>query len=164
MERLVALSHKASFVVVRTPFGVGWLVAPSHNGRSSAAGRLREPQLTHSCCKRDLWRGQTRRVASSAPRYDERIRAAARKLDDGRQPIAEICRRVGRECDRLGLTRPSYVHLRRFIRAERERRNAVEAIRNELVADVFAGRAPGISKARAQMLEAAMTAELRSRS
>ena len=103
-------------------------------------------------------------MASSAPRYDERIRAAARKLDDGRQSIAEVCRRVGQECDRLGLTRPSYVHLRRFIRAERERRNAVEAIRNELVTQVFAGRAPGISKARAQMLEATMTAELRSRS
>lgn len=103
-------------------------------------------------------------MAASAPRYDERIRAAARTLDDGRQPIAEICRRVGRECDRLGLTRPSYVHLRRFIRAERERRKAAEAIRNELVAQVLAGRAPGISKARGQMQEATATAELRSRS
>ena len=103
-------------------------------------------------------------MASSAPRYDERIRAAARALDDGRQPIAEICRRVGRECDRLGLTRPSYVHLRRFIRAERERRKALQAIRHELVAEVIAGRAPGISKARGQMREATATAELRGRS
>ena len=100
-------------------------------------------------------------MPSSAPRYDERILAAARALDDERQPIAEICRRVGRECDRLGLTRPSYVHLRRIIRAERERREALSEVRHELVEQLFSGRAPNIAKARAQAREAAATGQLR---
>ena len=100
----------------------------------------------------------------SAPRYDERILAAARRFDDERQPIAETCRNVGRECDRLGLTRPSYVHLRRFIRAERERRRTVEAIQHELVEQLLAGRAPWIALALERAREAAARAELQRRS
>ncbi|HLG07275.1 MAG TPA: hypothetical protein VI409_01240 [Gaiellaceae bacterium] len=90
----------------------------------------------------------------SAPRYDKRVLAAARRLDDEQQPIAEICRRVGEACDQLGLTRPSYVHLRRIIRAERERRHTLEAIRGELVEQVLGGRAPRIASAHARAREA----------
>ena len=102
-------------------------------------------------------------MPSSAPRYDERILVAARRLDDEWLPIAETCRRVGRECDRLGLTRPSYVHLRRFIRAERERRRAIECLQHELVGQLLAGRAPDIATAQARAREAAARARLRSR-
>ena len=103
-------------------------------------------------------------MTPSAPRYDVRILVAARALDDEHEPIAEICRRVGRECDRLGLTRPSYVHLRRIIRAERERRQVIDDIRRELVEQLFSGRAPSIAKAQERAREAAERAELRSRS
>ena len=96
----------------------------------------------------------------SAPRYDERILAAARRFDDERQSIAETCRLVGRECDRFGLTRPSYVHLRRFIRAER----TIEAIQHELVEQVFAGLAPRIVAAQARAREATARADLQRRS
>ena len=103
-------------------------------------------------------------MPSSAPRYDERILAAARRFDNERQPIAETCRLVGRECDRFGLTRPSYVHLRRFIRAERERRRTIEAIQHELVEQVFAGLAPRIVAAQARAREATARADLQRRS
>ena len=107
---------------------------------------------------------QTRGVPASAPRYDERVLEAARRLDDEQQPIAEICRRVGETCDRLGLTRPSYVHLRRFIRAEREKRHAVEAMRRELVGQVLAGRAPLSGAVQTGAREAKARADLRRRS
>ena len=64
-----------------------------------------------------------------APRYDPRILEAARMLDDPREPMAETCRRVAAV---LGLPRPSYSHLRRFIRDERRRRAYEERRRREL--------------------------------
>ena len=67
-----------------------------------------------------------------APRYDPRILEAARMLDDPREPMAETCRRVGRVAAVLGLPRPSYSHLRRFIRDERRRRAYEERRRREL--------------------------------
>ncbi|MGH3104223.1 MAG: hypothetical protein ACRDN6_09040 [Gaiellaceae bacterium] len=69
----------------------------------------------------------------SAPRYDGRILDALRALDDRNEPIAEISRRVGEAAERLGLVRPSYVHLRRLIKNERARRDAVR----EVVDDVL---------------------------
>ena len=70
-----------------------------------------------------------------APRYDPRLVEALRVLDDRREPIAEICRRVGVAAERLGLHRPSYVHLRRLLLAirdeedaARERREAIRAL------------------------------------
>ena len=59
-----------------------------------------------------------------APRYDDRLLRALEKLDDESQPIAETCRRVGEFAVRIGVPRPSYVHLRRLVVAERERRQA----------------------------------------
>ena len=75
-----------------------------------------------------------------APRYDERIVVALRELDDRGEPIAEICRRVAAHVGELGITRPSYVHLRRLILAERERHDEARARREELLriaADVY---------------------------
>jgi hypothetical protein len=62
-----------------------------------------------------------------APRYDLRILLALRTLDDRAQPIAETLRRVGAEAERLGLTRPSYVHVRRLVRAQRALEDAANA-------------------------------------
>lgn len=68
-------------------------------------------------------------------------------LDDHTQPIAETCRQVGKVAERLGLVRPSYVHLRRLVLAERERerteaerRAAIRAIAIEVAEDLMLGR------------------------
>ncbi len=61
-------------------------------------------------------------------------------LDTRDQPIAEVCRRVGEVATRLALPRPSYVHVRRLVHAERERQDAERESREQmrqLVADVF---------------------------
>ena len=67
-------------------------------------------------------------MVTIAPRYHPRLIRALRSLDDRRQPIAEICRRAGDVADRLGVTRPSYVHVRRLVLAERARRDAARAL------------------------------------
>jgi hypothetical protein len=79
-------------------------------------------------------------MASSAPRYDERIVDAIKVLDDRREPIAEICRRVGRCADKLGLPRPSYVHIRRLVHAERERQDAICEIIDDVLSDIYGHR------------------------
>lgn len=81
-------------------------------------------------------REQTGVIVHAAPRYHERILDAIRALDDRRVPIAETCRRVGRRAEELGLPRPSYVHLRRLIHAERERQDAVRELIEEIVDDI----------------------------
>ena len=103
-------------------------------------------------------------MPASAPRYDPRLLAALRTLDDERQPIAETCRRVGDAAERLGLTRPSYVHLRRIIKAERERRHALEEIKLDVLRDVLSGRAPRLDEILDGMRDAEGKAELRRRS
>jgi hypothetical protein len=82
-----------------------------------------------------------------APRYDDRVRAAILVLDDGHKSAAEICRQVGNVAARLGLTRPSYVHVRRLVqenraaaRAEEERRSAVRGVAADVVTDLVLGR------------------------
>lgn len=67
-----------------------------------------------------------------APRYDERILSAIRRLDDRTQPMAETARRVGAAAAELGLPRPSYVHLRRLIVAHREEEDADERRHEEI--------------------------------
>lgn len=67
-------------------------------------------------------------VVALAPRYDVRLLRALSRLDDRSRPIAETCRRLGEVADALGLTRPSYVHVRRIVVAERARRDAVRAL------------------------------------
>jgi hypothetical protein len=78
-----------------------------------------------------------------APRYDRRIVRALRSLDDPTEPIAETCRRVGEVALRLGLTRPSYVHARRLVLAERERRRTVRAVVDHVLGRLAARRHVG---------------------
>ena len=67
-----------------------------------------------------------------APRYDRRILEAVRALDDRTESMAEISRRVGVAAAQLGLPKPSYVHLRRFIVADREEEDGERARREEI--------------------------------
>ncbi len=81
-------------------------------------------------------------MPAAAPRYDRRILDAIRRLDDSNHPIAETCRRVGAFAERTGLPRPSYVHVRRIVLAERERAHEVAEARAALVGALLAGRGP----------------------
>jgi hypothetical protein len=103
-------------------------------------------------------------VPVAAPRYDDRLFEIARKLDDEREPMAETCRRVGREAERLGLTRPSYVHLRRFVKAERERRRELAALASDIAVHLASGRVPRLESVTERAREATLRAELRRRS
>lgn len=76
-------------------------------------------------------------MPSQAPRYDERLRTALVRLDDGRMPIAELHRRVGALADELGLTRPGYAHVRRIVRAERRYREEMAEAESDLVWDAL---------------------------
>ncbi len=67
-----------------------------------------------------------------APRYDRRILEAVRALDDRTESMAEISRRVGVAAAQLGLPKPSYVHLRRYIISHREQEDAERARRDEV--------------------------------
>jgi hypothetical protein len=71
-----------------------------------------------------------------APRYDRRILELVCALDDRSRPIAELNRRVGVAAEALGLMRPSYVHLRRIVLAERDRQDAERARREAIRAVV----------------------------
>ena len=61
--------------------------------------------------------------------------------------MAETCRRVGEEAERLGLKRPSYVHVRRIRKKQREQsdarrrhREAVRTIAVDVAEDLLRGR------------------------
>ena len=71
-------------------------------------------------------------MVSIAPRYDERILDAARALDEPGLAIAELNRRIGEIAEAMGFPRPSYVHIRRYVIAERNRRAGDQARRSEL--------------------------------
>jgi hypothetical protein len=71
-------------------------------------------------------------VVEIAPRYDGRILDAVRALDDRTESMAEISRRVGVAAAQLGLPKPSYVHVRRYIVAHREEEDAERARRDEI--------------------------------
>jgi hypothetical protein len=82
-----------------------------------------------------------------APRYDERLVAALVDLDDRSLPVAEICRRLGDVAAAIGVVKPSYVHVRRLVRAKRdyedlehERRAALRAIAGDIAARLVLGR------------------------
>jgi hypothetical protein len=88
-------------------------------------------------------------VVPLAPRYDIRLVDAVRLLDDRRQPIAETCRQVAAVAERLGLPRPSYVHLRRVVHREREtvegelrERAARREVRDAALTALLTGRIP----------------------
>jgi hypothetical protein len=71
-------------------------------------------------------------VVEIAPRYDRRILEAVRALDDRTESMAEVSRRVGVAAAQLGLPKPSYVHVRRYIVAHREAEDAERARRDEI--------------------------------
>lgn len=92
---------------------------------------------------------QTSRVPDAAPRYHPKLLELIAALDDDAQPIAETCRRAGNVAEELGLSRPSYVHVRRIVVAERAAKRRRRALREPLV-DVavatFAGGSPDIRR------------------
>jgi hypothetical protein len=77
-------------------------------------------------------------VVEIAPRYDARIVEAIRLLDDRTESMAEVSRRVGLAAARFGLPKPSYVHVRRFIVANRERED-YEAARRAEIREILMG-------------------------
>jgi hypothetical protein len=86
-------------------------------------------------------------VVEIAPRYDPRILEAVRALDDRTESMAEVSRRIGVAAAQLGLPKPSYVHLRRYILthraeedAERARRDAIRRILYDAYLDFMQSR------------------------
>jgi len=51
-----------------------------------------------------------------------RLLAEVERADDGRIPIAEVCRVVGLAAERLGVPRPSYERVRLLVHQARGRR------------------------------------------
>jgi hypothetical protein len=81
-------------------------------------------------------------MPASAPRYDPRLLRAIRRLDDESLSIAEVCRRVGAAAEKIGVPRPSYVHVRRIVLSERERAAELREIRNEALVGLVTRMAP----------------------
>jgi len=81
-------------------------------------------------------------MPASAPRYDPRLLRAIRRLDDESLSIAEVCRRVGAAAEKIGVPRPSYVHVRRIVLSERARAAELREIRNEALVGLVARMAP----------------------
>lgn len=81
-------------------------------------------------------------MTASAPRYDPRLLRAIRRLDDESLSIAEVCRRVGAAAEKIGVPRPSYVHVRRIVLSERARAAELREIRNEALVGLVARMAP----------------------
>ena len=73
--------------------------------------------------------------------------------------MAETCRRVGEMATKLGLPRPSYVHLRRIVKADRELRRARRQIAGDLLSDMAQGLAPRIDRAIEDAREARLRAD-----
>jgi hypothetical protein len=63
-------------------------------------------------------------VVTLAPRLPQALLEAIVRFDDRTHPIAETCRRVGAEADRLGLTRPSYQRIRVLVHESRRIRRS----------------------------------------
>jgi hypothetical protein len=63
-------------------------------------------------------------VVTLAPRISPQLIEALVRFDDRTHPIAETCRRVGAEAERLGLTRPSYQQIRVLVHEARRIRRA----------------------------------------
>jgi hypothetical protein len=78
-------------------------------------------------------------MVASAPRYSARIPDLIRALDDRSESIAEIARRVCAAAEKSGLTRPSYVHLRRLIHEERRRQDDFRELSGEVAIDLVRG-------------------------
>ena len=71
-------------------------------------------------------------MTPSAPRYHPAVRAAVERLDDDSRPVAAVWRDVAVLADDLGLTRPSYTHVRRLVLVGRGLRSARRQVRELL--------------------------------
>jgi hypothetical protein len=58
-------------------------------------------------------------MTTIAPRIPRSLLETIARLDNGRIPIAEINRRVRRDAEKRGLTRPSYERVRELVHLER---------------------------------------------
>lgn len=85
-------------------------------------------------------------MVPSAPRYQERLLSAIRRLDDDSLSVAEVCRRVGAYAESHGMTRPSYVHVRRIIVSERARARELAEIRNEMLKVLVSPMPPDLDR------------------
>ena len=63
-------------------------------------------------------------MAISAPPISPRLVGEIENIDDGRMPIAEICRSIGAIAERMGVPRPSYEQIRVYVHAARRWRRA----------------------------------------
>jgi hypothetical protein len=61
-------------------------------------------------------------MTTIAPRIRKELLEAVVRHDKRTHPIAETCRRVGRDAERLGLTRPSYQRIRELVHQSRRLR------------------------------------------
>ncbi len=94
-------------------------------------------------------------MVASAPRYQERLLCAIRRLDDESLSIAEVCRRVGAYAEDHGMARPSYVHVRRIIVSERARARELAEIQDEMLTVLVRPMPPdlvGLSQKRQDVL------------
>jgi hypothetical protein len=82
-------------------------------------------------------------MTTFAPRIRTELLEAVVRHDDRRHPIAETCRRVGRDAERLGLTRPSYQRVRELVHESRRlRQNRGPTTTSVLVDVAFRLRPP----------------------
>lgn len=83
-------------------------------------------------------------MTRSAPRIPQLLLEAIPRLDDGKLPIAEVCRMLGAEADSHGYTRPSYQQVRVLVHLFRsiDRRKHGPSIA-EMVLEVGAGSRTG---------------------
>lgn len=79
---------------------------------------------------------------SLAPRISPRLLKALMRLDDRTVPIAEIYRRLGKEADRLRLTRPSYQRIRVLLHHARRLRRGRPTTAQVLAEVAFRARPP----------------------
>lgn len=78
-----------------------------------------------------------------APRIRRELVEALVRFDKPGRPIAETCRRVGDEADRLGLTRPSYQRVRELVHdARRIRRRQGPSTASVLIDVAYRARPP----------------------
>jgi hypothetical protein len=84
-------------------------------------------------------------VTTSAPRIPQLLLEAIPRLDDGKRPIADVCRLIGAEADSRGYTRPSYEQIRVLVHLFRsiDRRRAGGPSIAEMVWEVGAGSRTG---------------------
>jgi len=82
-------------------------------------------------------------MAPSAGRITPRLLREVARIDDGKMPIAEVNRRLGRAAEELGLLRPSYERVRVLVHELRlSTRKTDPSITDVLVDIAYLGRSP----------------------